>query len=137
LNLLVLSGLQMHAVKKAVYGGRQDDTNGGNKNDPAEQGIKGGKQFSRCRCNFHYRSHTAEDHAGIVQRVYPADMRGKVIACRTDYNTDQHNARPEKETPEYSFSININRGQWLVFGFKQHGGFSKYKRFLNSPVMEQ
>jgi len=63
-----------------------------------------------------------------MKGINPADVCRKVIPGRTEKNTEEHNNCPERETPQNSFPVNMNRSKRFMFGFKQHKGFFKYKR---------
>jgi hypothetical protein len=57
----------VHLVKKPMDGGRQDYTDIGYENNPAEQGIKRRKELTDPGIDIHHRSHPAQDHTGVVQ----------------------------------------------------------------------
>ena len=70
---------------------RKYNANIGNENDPAEQRIEGGKYFSWNVMDLYYRSHPAQYHRGIVNRVKPICLSNKVIPKNTEEQTNSKN----------------------------------------------
>ena len=75
----------MHPVKEPVDGRREDDTDIGDKDNAAEQGIKGGEEFANRRVDINHRPHTTQYHRRIVQGVQPPDICRIVITQYTDH----------------------------------------------------
>ena len=71
-------------MKDPVHGRGQDQPDIGNKNHPAEQGIKRGEDLSALRFHRIHQSHPAQDHGGIVEGIQPVHPRRKMIPQGTD-----------------------------------------------------
>ncbi len=73
----------MEQVKGAMDHRRDNNTDGGNKDDAAHQGIHGGEHLTIIRGYFADGAHTRQDHGGIEQAVDPAVGTGSVVAPNT------------------------------------------------------
>src|SRR3954470_14210044 len=74
----------MKPVQEAVEDRREDDA-GGDENDQARvERVERCEYFPRRSLDRIHRTHAAEDHRGVQQRVDPGELFQKVIAENTD-----------------------------------------------------
>ena len=88
----------MHLVKKAMDRRGKDYADVGNKNHPAEQGVKRGEKLSDPGSDIHHRPHSAQDHTGIMQGIQPSDPGSIMISKHANQDTYKHYKYPKQET---------------------------------------
>ncbi len=76
--------INVQGMQKTVCNRRQKNSNCAQKSNPAEQGIKGSKQFGSIGFHSVDRAHAGKDHAGIIEGIDP----GKISKIFISYSAD-------------------------------------------------
>ncbi len=61
-------------MEKPVNRGREYDADISNEDYTAEQSIKRRKYFAAGRTDIRHRSHSAQNHTGIMHGIYPGNI---------------------------------------------------------------
>jgi len=74
----------MEFVHGAVQDGGYQDSDDAHKDQPAEQGVKSGKDFAWHRIQVSERAHAGEDHGSIGESIHPVHSFEAMIAAHSD-----------------------------------------------------
>ena len=70
----------MEVMQEAVKDRCDQQRSAGQKNDTAEQCVRGFKKFPADGLDRIHRPHTCENHRGVHQRIAPAETRTEMIS---------------------------------------------------------
>ncbi len=92
--------LQVKAVQEAVSDGRDQHAGDGEERHPGEEGVESSEQF--CRGGFERvdRTHAAQDHGGVEQRVDPGKTANEVVASDADEQCKGDNGNRQERVPQ-------------------------------------
>lgn len=114
----------MEAMQETVKYRRKQDAADGHENEPAEQGIAGGKQLSRLGVQFVHRPHAAQDHGRVEEGVDPGQAFGDVITEDPHRQRCSHDQKRQANALCNASKKKAQRRYRLLFVFEHIAPFS-------------
>ncbi len=94
----------VEAVEDAVENGGQDDSEEGDQDEAAEEGVAGGEKL--CRCGGHFVSvdgaHSAHQHRGLQHGLIPGESSDLGVAEDSDAHGHSQNPQGHGEVEEHA-----------------------------------
>ena len=88
----------MEFVHQAMADGGQDDSRDAEKQQPAEQGVATGKEFSSTRLQRCERAHAGKDHCRVREGIQPVKVFEKVITRHADAQGHREQTSSDQKT---------------------------------------
>lgn len=109
----ILARIQMQPVQKTVYDRRHQNAGNHQKDNSGEERIERGEELSGIGVEFIHRSHAAQDHGSVQERVQPGQTFQNMVAQYADGQRGQDKREPPKPVPEEPPEIMPARQQRL------------------------
>jgi hypothetical protein len=115
----------MKAVQNAMNERGHDHGRYADKSQAGKQGVTRGEYFGRRRVKRIYRSHAAENHRGIQERIDPTQFSYEVISEYADSQAYGQEKQREKEVASYPL-CKFGPTQERLLSMFVHGTFNKH-----------
>jgi len=93
----------------------EDESYISNKYNPAEKSVNRRKQFAFSGVYLYHRSHTAQDHGGIMQCINPGSISQVMITNDANNQAYHYNPRSNQQVFKHPLVKDPAAGQGLFF----------------------